>query len=394
MNLPGSTTPGRRSSGAAEQPLLVYADPAFRTQQANPYNAMLYQHLIARGVPVEELTLGNLLRRPPRVVHVHWPELTYLSGRRWRHTGYRIGTFLAALALARLRRGTALVWTVHNLQAHERDYPALQSRLLWAVFPRLVDGFLTLTPSAQDQARAVHPALRSVPGTVTPHGDYRAEVDRSLDRAAARHQLGIEPDVRLLLFVGQVRAYKNVPALIDSFSEVADADARLVVAGQARQGVERDRVIARAARDPRVRTELEFQTPERLSAWLAAADVVVLPYTAVLNSGTALLALSADRPVVAPRMGAIGDLQDAVGRAWVHAYDGELDEAVRAALRMAAESRPEPVDLSAFAWPRIAELTEGAYRGAVARRRSRGIPSRIGRVWATVSQRLLVRRRP
>ena len=41
--------------------------------------------------------------------------------------------------------------------------------------------------------------------------------------------------------------------------------------------------------------------------YFAAADVVVLPFRKVTTSGSALLALSLGRPVVAPRLGALRD---------------------------------------------------------------------------------------
>ena len=344
-------------------PLVVQAAPAFRTRHANPYNATLYEHLAARGVRVEELSVSRLALHPPDVVHVHWPELTFLSGRRWWRTLWRMGTFGAALSVARLRRGTRLVWTVHNLHPHEASTSRLQSRLFWWLWPRMVDGVLTLTTSALDAVRAEHPSLRRVPAAVTPHGDYRAELGRGITRQDARAALGIEPGARLLLFVGQVREYKNVPALVESFSRLPGPDDRLVIAGQAKDAGVRAAVTALAAEDPRVRLELDFQEPARLSAWLSAADAVVLPYSDVLNSGTALLALSADRPVIVPCLGAMPELRDTVGPEWVHTYEGPLDDALRDGLAWAVERpRPPSPDLTAHSWPTIATVTEAAFR--------------------------------
>ena len=142
-------------------------------------------------------------------------------------------------------------------------------------------------------------------------------------------------------------------------------------AGQVRDEALRAQLTA-AAGDHRVRLDLQFQPPERLSAWLAAADVVVLPYSDVLNSGTALLALSADRPVVVPGRGAMPELQQAVGREWVHTYTGSLDDALRTALTWGvAEERAAAPDLTPFAWPRIAAQTEVALRRVIATPRGR-----------------------
>ena len=358
---------GRRPADASARPgaaagrLTVQAAPAFRTRHANPYNALLYQHLQERGTVVEEVSLRRLLLAPPDVVHVHWPELTFLSGRRWWRTAWRTGSFLLALGLARARRGTRLVWTVHNITPHESGGP--QHRWFWRVFSANVDGVLALTEAAVAGARTAHPALEGAHAAVTPHGDYRSEVDRGMTRRAARALVDLPAGARVVLFVGQVRPYKRVPDLLRTFARLEAPDARLVVAGQLRPGPDADEVRGLAARDPRVVLDLGFLPAERLSAWLRAADLVVLPYSAVLNSGAALLALSADRPVLVPALGALPELQAAVGEEWVRTYSDDLDARVlQDGLAWAVEGRrSEEPDLSQHSWPRVAELTEEAY---------------------------------
>ena len=53
----------------------------------------------------------------------------------------------------------------------------------------------------------------------------------------------------------------------------------------------------------------------------AAADVVVLPYLDISNSGVAMLALSLQRPVIGPSKGAFPELQAQVGTTWVRTFD-------------------------------------------------------------------------
>ena len=71
--------------------------------------------------------------------------------------------------------------------------------------------------------------------------------------------------------------------------------------------------------------------------YLPATDLVVLPYRDILNSGSAVLALSFDRPVLVPRRGSLGDLQNHVGRQWVRTYEGDIGAA-----ELEAASRPGP----------------------------------------------------
>ena len=66
--------------------------------------------------------------------------------------------------------------------------------------------------------------LRRAAHFVIPHGHYRAAYPNDVTRAEARERLGIAPDARVVAFVGQVRAYKNVPELVVAARALPDAD--------------------------------------------------------------------------------------------------------------------------------------------------------------------------
>jgi hypothetical protein len=90
--------------------------------------------------------------------------------------------------------------------------------------------------------------------------------------------------------------------------------------------------------------------------------MVVLPYREVTNSGSALLALSARRPILGPNMGSLPELQQLVGADWVRLYDGQISRAhLEEALVWAAVSRLQPC-MKPFAWKDIASQTLGFYK--------------------------------
>jgi glycosyltransferase involved in cell wall biosynthesis len=363
--------------------LTVEAEPAFRTARANPYNALLARALVERGVRVRDLSWLRLLFTRIDVVHLHWPDLTFLSGTRsWRIVA-RLSLFTVILGISRAR-GTRLFWTVHNVEAHEeRATPRLRAahrRML----VRNVDGVLALSHASLVSARIAYPELHAVPAFVTPHGHYRGEYDFSGSRDDARRGLGLGAETSVVLTIGQIRPYKNIPRLIEVFGQIDDPSARLVVAGRPSSAALAAELQRRAASDARVVLDLEFQTEQRIATWLRAADLVVLPYRAVLNSGSAILALSADRPVLAPALGSLVELADAVGSDWLRTYDGDLDEAVLTdAVRWARTAPPlGGVDLSSFDWETVAQRTVDAYRVVVGHvripARNRSAPHRSG----------------
>ena len=344
--------------------MIVDAEPAFRTRHANPYNALLYAAVAERGVTVREFSRRALRRDRPDIVHLHWPELTFLSSHRAWQSRLRLVAFGALIARAR-RRGTRLLWTVHNDDAHEaRATPALR-RSLERLLRRHVDGVFILSEAAERAFRDRYGD--TIPVYHTAHGHYRDAYPLTMSRADARAVLGITPDRTLLASVGQIRPYKNLPGLVDALRAVDDPHLLLGIAGKPDTEASAASLRAGAAADPRVRLELQRLDDARMAAWLRAADAVVLPYRRILNSGSAILALSAGRPVIAPAIGAMPELVRAVGPAWIHLYEGELTpEVLRTALSWVRETaRDAGPDLAGLEWPGIADATVEGYRAAL-----------------------------
>ncbi|WP_328295151.1 glycosyltransferase family 4 protein [Kineococcus sp. NBC_00420] len=327
--------------------LLVHLHPAPDRDMVNPYLSMLVAGLRSEGVEVVEL--GTREFDDTSVVHVHWPEMP-LNAAKLQWTLRRLKNLFAALVSAR-RHGVPVVWTVHNLRAHDGRRPALQ-RLLWQVFPRLVDGWISLSRSGIEPTEVAFPALRGKPRAVVAHGTYAGVIGHP-DRSASRSGLGLPQEARILGLVGRIKPYKGVEDLVDAVTASTDEDLRLVVGGGCDNAALRSRLEAVAALDPRITLLLERLPQERVDAVLAACDLAVLPFRAVFNSGSVLLCLSAGRPVLAPRTPVFTELAEQVGPGWLTTFDGELTTAVlEDALRRL--SRAGAPDLSAHEWPAVA----------------------------------------
>lgn len=343
-----------------DRPLRVIAWPAFRNHRDNPYNSLLYRQLTDLGVAVTECSIDRLIRERYDVWHLHWPES--ILNRPWWQSRLLLDTFGGLLRLAR-HRGTRIVWTVHNLRAHERLHPRLEARL-WRELTAHLDGYIALSEGGRRAVLAAHPALAERPGFVIPHGHYRGAYPDTVSRAAARQALALPAGARTVLWLGQIRPYKNLTGLIDAFRLLPASDLRLLVAGRP---VSRDlarQVRALAADDWRVRLHLNFVPPEEMQLYLRAADLVVLPYREILNSGSAILALSFARPILVPVRGALAELSREVGPGWVRTYHGDLAPAhLSAALDWAlAAPRDAPQLFQQLSWERIARQTLAAYQ--------------------------------
>jgi beta-1,4-mannosyltransferase len=338
----------------------VLASPALINRWLNPYNWLLNTHLEREGVNVLGAAPWRVLRGQADIWHVHWPEHVFNRQSVARAT-FSTRTFLHLVREAR-QAGIRIVWTVHNLRAHDGRHPKLEEAF-WDEFLELVDGLIHLSEAGRAAALARFPHVSARPGWVIPHGHYRTEYVTGHTRTAARQQLQIPATAPLVLFAGRLRPYKNVPALLQAFREMPTPAARCLVAGKPANRAVRDDLAHRADADPRVTLDLRHVPRRELAMMLRATDLVVLPYREILNSGSALLALSLNRPTLVPRQGALAELAETVGPAWVRCYDGTLSGAQLAeALAWARDTpRPAVAPLEQFGWQAIARAHRDVY---------------------------------
>lgn len=349
-------------------PLRVIASPAFRNEAANPYNALLYRALSTLGVVVEESSSRALVRAAADIWHVHWPDIEI--GRGAPETWFlNAAKFLIQIAIARFR-GIRIVWTVHNLKPHDRRFSSFQD-LVFGVFLRSLSAWISLTQAARDEAVKQFAVLQRIPSFVIPHGNYRGVYPDGIGKAEARRSLGVPSDSKVLLFFGQIRPYKDVPRLIEAFELLEDQTVHLVIAGHAPDSNLQDEIIQLARANPRIHLELALISSDRVQLFMRAADLVVLPYRAILNSGAVLLALSFQRPVLVPHKGSMAELQHVFGDRWVMTYRGplgaiELTAALGSALELGAtQLKHLESAMAEVTWERIAAETVRAYRAAL-----------------------------
>lgn len=338
--------------------LRILATP--RSQDSNPYCDLLYSEMERQGSVVDGYRVSRLLSGTYDVWHLHWPEGFFQEGSTAK-AAVRIVAFVVLLLWARLN-GTRVVWTMHNLEAHENRHPALEG-LFWRVFPSLVHATISLSEQATHLAFEKMPSLRRKPSVVIPHGHYRPVYPRTMTPVEAREELGLAPDHHVGLYFGAIRKYKEVPSLLQSFRDLPGETRQLLVVGNPRTSELRDQVQEAVTQDPRATDILEFVPDEAVQRYFLAADLAVVPQREFLNSGSALLALSFDRPVLAARQGSMIDVQEHVGTEWVRLFDGDLTaQDLDEALDWADRPRPKEAPLDDLSWTNIARRTRRFFR--------------------------------
>lgn len=327
----------------------------------NPSLYTIFRNVAACGVPVDQFSPGHILLRRYTVYHIHWPE-KHMARKHWLSAALYTAVELMLIALARLR-GARIVWTVHNVRSHEGWYPRLE-RWCWRTTLKLVDASLHFSDAGRAIAFERFPELQRRPSFLVPHPHYRQIYPDHMTRREARERLGLQQDAPVALFLGAIRPYKNVTGLLRAFREVQQSNARLVVAGRAASPTLADSIAREADCDARVLLHDSFIPDEAIQDYMKAADLVVLPFSDVLNSGSALLALSFHRPVLVADRGAMRELQERSGSEWVRLFDGTLagDDLSVALAWARAPGRPAECPCDWADPARVAADTVDAYR--------------------------------
>lgn len=276
------------------------------------------------------------------VFHVHWPE-SLVRDKSGIRRALKIALFGIFMARLRLKK-TPIVRTVHNIEPHE---PA--DRIERWLLDRL-DKRVALWVNLNDSTPSPH-----VNKTVTIlHGHYKDRYS-ALDRTL--------PTPGRILYFGQIRPYKGVEALIAEFLETDRAGMSLRLVGRPSEDRTRVRLERAIAGDDRVRASFRHVEESELAREILEAELVVLPYRNLHNSGSLLLALSLDRPVLAPNTDTVRELRSEVGDDWVFTYEGELTSKAleNAAERVHLREVVSSPDLSRRDWPSLGRQLADVY---------------------------------
>lgn len=340
--------------------------------QNNPYQRELVNALEKYGVHVTLCNLGvlPLLRAVwvygrPDILHLHWTDRFIVAGN-WPKTILKTLRFLIELLVIKAL-GIKVVWTVHNLSNHEKlnsSYESFVNRILVHFYNKIIAHC-----SAARQAVIQLYHLTGYHGDkvhVIPHGHYIDCYENSITRHDSRVKLDYEEDVILFLFLGSVRPYKGLFELIDTFCKIENSKARLLIVGRPSNDMAKKELIVHCQIDDRIKTYLQYVPESEIQIYMNAADVAVFPYTDILTSGSALLAMSFGKAIVVPRIGCIPETLDAQGSFLYEPIDVDgLSGAIQNALQSDVEAMGQHnlANAKNFDWGKIAQMTRDVYMG-------------------------------
>ena len=274
------------------------------------------------------------------------------------------------LAVRVFRLPLKFIYTVHNVLPHEiLTGEKFAYRRLYAA----AAGLITHSNVSRNRILAMMGPGFKTPIKVIPHGHYGEMVrDEQMTRTRAREMLDLQ-DYNYIVFFGTVRPYKGVQDLLRAVAECSPwpADLKVLIAGQPGHGITTRDILELGSKPViRERVELKLQYfPEKLiPAIFKIADLIVLPYLDIDQSGILMAAMAAGRPVLCTPVGAFPEtVHPAIGFLAADTSKRALTQALQAALAdrdswqaMGARARTD-AELK-FSWDTIATETIEFYQ--------------------------------
>jgi glycosyltransferase involved in cell wall biosynthesis len=309
----------------------------------------------------------------PAIFHILWNSKIELLDR-------------TALMLYYKVLGKKIALTAHNVNKARRDEnDSFGNRLTLTIQYRLADHIFVHTRKMKDELLADF-GVHEQDVTVIRHPINNAFPDTDLSPTEAKYQLGLRETEKTILFFGKIKPYKGIEHLLSAFSQLVANDPayKLIIAGEAQRGNEQyleelRQKFGTEMDSTQIILKAQFIPDEEAEIYLKAADVLVLPYNEIFQSGVLFLAYSFGLPVVATDVGSFREeiAEGQTGYLCRPADPDDLALAIQtyfasALYRQLATRRQEIKDYANLhhSWDAVAELTRNAYVSMLRRHRT------------------------
>jgi len=340
------------------KPINVIFTPYYKSDRtSNPYQNILEEHLSKLGANIEasDSKLSELIIkkrwRKNNILHLHWIHSFYISRNRL-CSSIDLIFFLFELLFLKAA-GMKIVWTAHNIESHENKYPALDkvcrkfiSMIADNIFVHSKIGKTILAKkiSIKDTDKIV----------VAPHGNYIDYYKNEINKEDARKILGINKKCFVNLFFGRIRDYKGIIELIENFKKLGEQkNIALIIAGKSENKMLTETIKKEASKNRKIKFIEEFIPKDKIQLYMNSADIVVLPYKKILTSGSAILAMSFKKPLIAQN---IGDLQDILNKKCAIFYKSHEKDGMLKAMKKAFKNKNQLNKMGEFSYQNAKKL--------------------------------------
>ena len=272
--------------------------------------------------------------------------------------------------------GRSIVVTAHNVNAGKRDAKdSLLNRLSLKCEYSLGDHIFVHTQRMKDELASDFNISKSKV-SVIPFGINNTVPVTNLSSAEAKHRLGLSGAEKAMLFFGNIAPYKGLEYLLAAFIELFNADRnyRLIIVGKPKgensYWDQLKQVITDSSMRGRIIAKIEYVPDEETELYFKAADVLILPYTHIFQSGVLFLGYSFGLPAIAADVGSLREeiIEGETGFVFKPRDSADLAQAIEryfaSQLSMELENRRARIRDYAnekYSWSKVATITATVY---------------------------------
>lgn len=267
----------------------------------NPYQKLLIKELNSDADIV--VKQGNRDRffgiirtaivQKPDIIHFDWIESFY-SRRNTLFTLLHIPIFKLQCFIVRRVLQIKIFWTLHNLYPHDTAHKKRHLRM-HQYFAKQCKMIRVFSQSTKNKAAG----LLNIPSDkieVVSQSNYLEEYPNHAKRDSSLEKLNLPAVKKIFLFFGYLKPYKGIEELIHSFKTAELKNCILVLAGQCPDKKFLSQLLNLI--NEQIIFFNRFIPKEEAQFFFNSADVVILPFKEIENSGSVILAMGFKKAII------------------------------------------------------------------------------------------------
>ena len=278
--------------------------------------------------------------------------------------------------------GKRIVFTAHNVNAGKRDLnDSFVNRLTLKIQYTLADHILVHSERMKQELTADFDMAESKV-SVIPFGINNTVPNTGLASSDAKRALGVSEHQNTLLFFGNIAPYKGLEYLIPALAELRKdgGDYQLIIAGRPKGCEPHWKEMQQRMEQCGIRgcviEKIEYIPDEQVELYFKAADLLVLPYNHIFQSGVLFLGYSFGLPAVVTAVGSMPE-EVVAGRTGLVCRAKDAQDLAKAIATYFASDLFKQLatrrrDIQAYAnerysWAKVGEITKRIYSGLIRR---------------------------
>ncbi|MDC0204184.1 glycosyltransferase family 4 protein [Flavobacteriales bacterium] len=284
------------------------------------------------------------------------------------HIFYTNILVLFNLLLVKLLFGK-VVLTIHDVRSFTNSF---DSSIIERITYKLTDLILTHNEFSKSEIIKINPNLSSSI-YIVPHGNYTPFINVKNEKARSRKHLEIPNNKKVLLFFGMIKEVKGLDVLLHALKDVIkeNPDVLLLIAGKVWENdfTNYQRIIDENNLSDYCLLHIKFIPPDEVEHYYCAADLVVLPYKKIYQSGVLVMTLSYGKPALVSDLPPLKEVVTDMQTAFLFESKNSISLAEKLNLILLDSEKLEEVGINGeklikikYNWNKIGRQTKQAYQ--------------------------------